>query len=104
VKVGVHECADGRPHYAWLPLAGRAAAGSVGGEVCCLLCIAMRPQISSVLQCAMQCTMAYQHAVLQVHLRLQWRENEREADAEATAKFSFEVCIARIDFIATCKH
>ena len=33
VKVGVHEFADGRPHYAWLPLAGRAAAGSVGGEV-----------------------------------------------------------------------
>lgn len=36
VEIGVHEFADGRPHYAWLPLAGRAAAGSMGGEVRCL--------------------------------------------------------------------
>lgn len=49
VKVGVHEFADGRPHYAWLPLAGRAAAGSVGGEVRIL---ALRCHKSSEMQCA----------------------------------------------------
>jgi len=29
----VREYADGRPHYCWLPLAGRAEAGAMGGEV-----------------------------------------------------------------------
>ena len=62
VKVGVHEFADGRPHYAWLPLAGRAAAGSVGGEVriyalCChgtseVQCAAVRHAVRhSLLAC-----------------------------------------------------
>lgn len=29
----VAQYSDGRPHYAWLPLAGRAAGGSLAGEV-----------------------------------------------------------------------
>lgn len=33
VEVPVEQYADGRPHYAWLPLAGRAAGGSMAGEV-----------------------------------------------------------------------
>jgi hypothetical protein len=68
VKVGVHEFADGRPHYAWLPLAGRAAAGSVGGEVstsvlrgrrlkrplcCCAPCSV--PWLTSMLCCRYTC-------------------------------------------------
>jgi hypothetical protein len=91
VEVGVHEFADGRPHYAWLPLAGRAAAGHMGGEVRMLLGL-VRSQPTWVLQHTVHCFKASRTlAWLQVHLRLQWRENQHEADAEATATFSFEV-------------
>lgn len=91
VEVGVHEFADGRPHYAWLPLAGRAATGHMGGEVCNMLRLASDDSCSSPDVCYFEFT-CHERCCLQVHLRLQWRENEREADAEATARFSFEVC------------